>query len=131
LGVNVLVIGSGGREHALCWKLSMSTGVDRLYCVPGNGGISDIAECHDINVGDTAGLLEFTKKMKIDLVVVGPENPLAGGIVDTFEAKGIPIFGPVARGAAIEASKIFSKELMRASFVPTAPFEVFDAHRTP
>ena len=127
--MNVLVIGSGGREHALCWKLSTSTGVDKLYCVPGNGGISDIAECHDINVGDTAGLLEFTKRMKVDLVVVGPENPLAGGIVDAFEAKGIPIFGPVARGAAIEASKIFSKELMRDSSVPTAPFQVFDDHK--
>lgn len=126
--MNVLVIGSGGREHALCWKLSMSAGVDRLFCVPGNGGISDIAECHAIDVGDTAGLLEFTKRMKVDLVVVGPEIPLAGGIVDAFEAKGVPIFGPVARGAAIEASKIFSKELMRASSVPTAPFEVFDEH---
>jgi len=126
--VNVLVIGSGGREHALCWKLSRSAGVDRLHCIPGNGGIADLAECRDISVGDTAGLLEFTKKMKIDLVVVGPENPLAGGIVDAFEAKGIPIFGPVARGAAIEASKIFSKELMRDSSIPTAHFQIFDEH---
>ncbi len=126
--MNVLVIGSGGREHAICWKLSRSNDVDRLYCIPGNGGISAIAECHDLNVGDTEALIQFTRNMKIDLVVVGPENPLAGGIVDVFEEKGIPIFGPVARGAAIEASKIFSKELMRASSVPTAPFQVFDDH---
>jgi len=128
LVVNVLVIGSGGREHAICWKLSRSDDVDRLYCIPGNGGISDIAECHDLNVADTAGLIDFTEKMKVDLVVVGPEIPLAAGIVDVFEKKGIPIFGPVARGAAIEASKIFSKELMKASGVPTAPFQIFDDH---
>lgn len=127
--MNVLVIGSGGREHALCWKLSRSDGVDRLYCIPGNGGIADLAECHDINPGDTESLIAFTRRMKVDLVVVGPENPLAGGIVDAFEAKGIPIFGPVARGAAIEASKIFSKELMRDSSVPTAPFQVFNDHK--
>ncbi|HBL23161.1 MAG TPA: phosphoribosylamine--glycine ligase [Deltaproteobacteria bacterium] len=126
--MNVLVIGSGGREHAICWKLSRSNDVDRLYCIPGNGGISDVAECHDLNVADTAGLIDFTEKMKVDLVVVGPEIPLAAGIVDAFEKKGIPIFGPVARGAAIEASKIFSKELMKASGVPTAPFQVFDDH---
>lgn len=127
--MNVLVIGSGGREHALCWKLSRSAGVDRLYCIPGNGGIADLAECHDINPGDTESLIAFTRRMKVDLVVVGPENPLADGIVDAFEAKGIPIFGPVARGAAIEASKIFSKELMRDSSVPTAPFQVFNDHK--
>jgi len=126
--MNVLVIGSGGREHALVWKLSQSKGVERLFCIPGNGGISDIAECHDVNVSDTAGLIDFTKKMKVDLVVVGPENPLAGGIVDAFEEKGIPIFGPVARGANIEASKIFSKELMKANGVPTASFRVFYDH---
>ncbi|HOW55426.1 MAG TPA: phosphoribosylamine--glycine ligase [Syntrophorhabdaceae bacterium] len=124
--MNVLIIGSGGREHALAWKLSQSKDVDRLFCVPGNGGISDVAECHDLNVSDTAGLIDFVRRMKIDLVVVGPENPLAGGIVDAFEEKGIPIFGPVARGANIEASKIFSKELMKASGVPTAPFQIFD-----
>lgn len=124
--MNVLIIGSGGREHALAWKLSQSKDADRLFCVPGNGGISDVAECHDLNVSDTAGLIDFAKRMKVDLVVVGPENPLAGGIVDAFEEKGIPIFGPVARGANIEASKIFSKELMKASGVPTAPFKIFD-----
>lgn len=124
--MNVLIIGSGGREHALAWKLSQSKDADRLFCVPGNGGISDVAECHDLNVSDTEGLIDFARRMKIDLVVVGPENPLAGGIVDAFEEKGIPIFGPVARGANIEASKIFSKELMKASGVPTAPFQIFD-----
>ncbi len=124
--MNVLVIGSGGREHALCWKLAQSKDIKKLYCTPGNGGISDIAECHDIEAADISSLLDFTRNMKIDLVVVGPENPLAAGIVDVFQKKGVPIFGPIARGAAIEASKIFSKELMKESSVPTAPFQVFD-----
>jgi phosphoribosylamine---glycine ligase len=124
--VNVLVIGSGGREHALCWKIAQSRDIDKLYCTPGNGGISDVAECHDIQAADISGLMDFTRNMKIDLVVVGPENPLAAGIVDSFQKSGIPIFGPVARGAAIEASKIFSKELMRESSVPTAPFQIFE-----
>ncbi len=124
--MNVLVIGSGGREHAICWKLAQSKDIKKLYCTPGNGGIEDVAECHDINAADISGLIDFAGNMKIDLVVVGPENPLAAGIVDTFQQKGIPIFGPVARGAAIEASKIFSKELMKEYSVPTAPFEVFD-----
>jgi phosphoribosylamine--glycine ligase len=124
--VNVLVIGSGGREHALCWKIAQSKDINKLYCTPGNGGISDVAECHDVSATDISGLIDFARNMKIDLVVVGPENPLAAGIVDALQKKGIPIFGPVARGAAIEASKIFSKELMKESSVPTAPFEVFD-----
>lgn len=124
--MNVLVIGSGGREHALCWKIAQSKDLNKLYCAPGNGGISDVAECHDINATDVSGLIDFSRNMKIDLVVVGPENPLAAGIVDAFQVKGVPIFGPVARGAAIEASKIFSKELMKESSVPTAPFQVFD-----
>lgn len=126
--MNILVIGSGGREHAIVWKLSQSKDADRLYCIPGNGGISGLAECHDMDTGDTEGLLGFVRKMKVDLVVVGPENPLAGGIVDEFERKGIPIFGPVANGARIEASKIFSKELMEESGVLTAPFRVFNDH---
>jgi len=124
--VNVLVIGSGGREHALCWKIAQSKDIKRLYCTPGNGGISDVAECRDISATDIPGLLDFSRNMKIDLVVVGPENPLAAGIVDAFQKKGIPIFGPVAEGAQIEASKIFSKELMKESSVPTAPFRVFE-----
>lgn len=124
--MNVLVIGSGGREHALCWKLAQSKDIGKLYCTPGNGGISDVAECHDITATDISGLMDFARNMKVDLVVVGPENPLAAGIVDAFQKKGMPIFGPVARGAAIEASKIFSKELMKESSVPTAPFEVFE-----
>ena len=126
--MNVLVIGSGGREHALCWKIAQSKDIGKLYCTPGNGGISDVAECHDINATDIPGLIDFSRNMKVDLVVVGPENPLAAGIVDVFQKKGVPIFGPVASGAAIEASKIFSKELMRESSIPTAPFEVFDRY---
>lgn len=126
--MNVLVIGSGGREHAIVWKLSQSKDMDHLFCIPGNGGIADIAECHDINTGDMEGLYNFTKRMGVDLVIVGPENPLAAGIVDFFEQKRVPIFGPVANGARIEASKIFSKELMKESGVATAPFIVFDDH---
>jgi phosphoribosylamine---glycine ligase len=126
--VNVLVIGSGGREHALCWKIAQSKDINKIYCTPGNGGISDVAECHDINATDISGLIDFSRNMKIDLVVVGPENALAAGIVDAFQKKGVPIFGPLARGAAIEASKIFSKELMRESSIPTAPFQVFDSY---
>ena len=123
--MKVLVVGSGGREHALVWKLSRSPHVDTLWCAPGNGGISDIAECIAIDVNDIDGLIRFAREQKADLVVVGPENPLAAGIVDRFEEAGIPVFGPRMDGALIEASKIFSKELMAGSNVPTAPFKAF------
>lgn len=123
--MNILVIGSGAREHALVWKISQSPMVTEIFCAPGNGGISDIARCVDISVNDTAGLLGFARQEKVGLVVVGPENPLAGGIVDEFESNGIPIFGPSMNGARIEGSKIFSKELMEAYGIPTAPFRTF------
>ncbi|HOS60226.1 MAG TPA: phosphoribosylamine--glycine ligase family protein, partial [Syntrophorhabdaceae bacterium] len=92
--MKVLVIGGGGREHALVWKLSESKDVETIFCIPGNGGISEIATCVDMNISDIDGLITFTKKEKIELVVVGPENPLASGIVDAYEKSGIPIFGP-------------------------------------
>ncbi len=124
--MRVLVVGGGGREHALVWKLSQSPGMEDLFCAPGNGGISDIATCVELQATDVEGLIAFAKKERIDFVVVGPENPLAAGIVDAFESKGIPIFGPRAAGARIETSKIFSKQLMERHAIPTAPFRIFD-----
>jgi phosphoribosylamine---glycine ligase len=123
--MKVLVIGSGAREHALVWKIARSDMVSAIFCAPGNGGISDLADCIDIPVNDTDGLLRFARQERIGLVVVGPENPLAAGIVDTFQKEDIPIFGPSRKGARIEGSKIFAKELMEANGIPTAPFRVF------
>jgi len=123
--MKVLVIGSGGREHALVWKLSQSKDISHIYAIPGNGGISDIAECVEIDTGTIENFIEFSQKKGIDLVVVGPENYLARGIVDAFEDRGIPIFGPRSNGALIEASKIFAKELMFQYNVPTASFRSF------
>jgi phosphoribosylamine--glycine ligase len=123
--MNILVIGSGGREHALIWKLSQSKNVKNIYAIPGNGGIADIAECIEMDQGNIDELIKFAKNKSIDLVVIGPENALAQGIVDAFEERGIPIFGPKKKGSLIEASKIFSKELMDQHKIPTAPFRVF------
>ena len=123
--MQVLVIGSGGREHTLVWKLAQSHKVKKIYCAPGNGGISRHAELVDIKAEDIEGLLKFTKDKKIDLVVVGPERPLALGIVDIFTAEGIKIFGPTKELAKMESSKAFSKELMKKFGVPTADFKIF------
>ncbi|MCX7966685.1 MAG: phosphoribosylamine--glycine ligase [Syntrophorhabdaceae bacterium] len=123
--MNVVVIGSGGREHAIVWKLSQSKKIGNIFCIPGNGGIEDIAACYDIKVNDFEGLISFSKKNNVDLVVVGPENPLADGIVDAFTEAGIPIFGPTKNAARIEASKIFAKELMKKYGVPTGDFKTF------
>lgn len=123
--MKVLIIGGGGREHALAWKISQSKSVKSIYCIPGNGGISDFADCVDISHQDFEGLVRFTKQEHIDLVVVGPENPLALGIVDYFEENNIPIFGPRRIGARIEASKVFAKKLMEKYHVPTASFHIF------
>ena len=124
--MRILVTGSGGREHALCWKIAQSRLCDKLYCAPGNGGISETAELVDIKADDIAGLLNFAKENKIDLTVVGPETPLVLGIVDEFEEEGLKIFGPRKSCALIEGSKVFSKELMKRRGVPTADFKVFD-----
>ena len=123
--MKVLVIGGGGREHALVWRLSQSKRVNTIFCIPGNGGIAEMATCVDMNVSDTDGLISFSKKEKIELVIVGPENPLASGIVDSFEKEGIPIFGPRQKGALIETSKVFTKELLDKYRIPTAPFKIF------
>jgi phosphoribosylamine--glycine ligase len=124
--MRVLVVGSGGREHALAWKIRQSTLVDKVYCAPGNGGISKMAECIDVKPDDITGLIGFATRNKIDLTVVGPEAPLANGIVDRFCVNGLRVFGPSKAAARIEASKIFMKELMRKYSIPTADFEVFD-----
>ncbi|MCK9555342.1 phosphoribosylamine--glycine ligase [bacterium] len=124
--MKVLVVGSGGREHALVWKLSKSNSVSGIYCAPGNGGISALADCIDIAANDIEGLLAFAKKEKIDFTVVGPEAPLVSGIVDIFEKEGLHIFGPVSQGAKLEGSKAFSKIFMRKHGIPTAEFQIFD-----
>src|SRR5579875_3694379 len=112
------VLGSGGREHALVWAIAASPLVDRLYCAPGNAGIAEEAECVAIAADDSAGLVDFCRRARIDFVVVGPEQPLVAGLVDALEAAGIPAFGPSAAAAALEASKGFAKDLCTARGVP-------------
>jgi phosphoribosylamine--glycine ligase len=123
--MNILVIGSGGREHALVWKINQSSKVEKVYVAPGNAGTYAIAENVDIKADDLEGLLAFAKKKSIDLTVVGPEVPLSLGIVDLFEENGLKIFGPNKASAKIEASKSFAKELMKKYNIPTAKYEVF------
>lgn len=124
--MRILVIGSGGREHALIWKIAQSKLADKVFCAPGNGGIAQSAECVDIKPEDTQGLINFSRKEKIDLTVVGPEGPLAGGIVDEFQNQGLAVFGPSKSASRLEASKVFAKELMARYNIPTAAFKIFD-----
>ena len=124
--MKVLVIGGGGREHAICWKLSKSPKVDELYCAPVNAGIAEVAKCVDIGVMDFEKMADFAKKEAFDLVVVGPDDPLAGGIVDVLEEKGLRVFGPRKNAAILEGSKAFSKDLMKKYGIPTAAYETFD-----
>ena len=124
--MKVLVIGGGGREPAICWKLSKSPKVDELYCAPGNAGIAEVAKCVDIGVMDFEKMADFAKKEAFDLVVVGPDDPLAGGIVDVLEEKGLRVFGPRKNAAILEGSKAFSKDLMKKYGIPTAAYETFD-----
>lgn len=124
--MQVLVIGGGGREHTLVWKLAQSKSVTKIYAAPGNPGMKDLAECVDLDIADLDGLADWADKHDIDLTVVGPEAPLVAGIVDVFKARGLTIFGPSAKAAEIEGSKIFSKELMEKYGVPTAFFKVCD-----
>ncbi|MDE6471463.1 MAG: phosphoribosylamine--glycine ligase [Clostridia bacterium] len=127
--MNVLVIGSGGREHTICWSLAKSPKVDKIYCLPGNGGISQIAECVPISVMDFDAIVDFVDSHKdIELTVVAPDDPLAGGLVDRLEEKGHRAFGPRANSAIIEASKGFSKYLMKKYGIPTANYEEFDSY---
>jgi phosphoribosylamine--glycine ligase len=117
--MRILVIGSGGREHALVWKIAQSKLADKIFCAPGNGGISQQAQCIDIKAEDIEGLLDFAKREKIDLTVVGPEAPLAKGIVDEFINYKLRIFGPAKLAAQLEASKVFAKELMAKRILGT------------
>lgn len=124
--MKVMIIGSGGREHALAWKIRQSPLVDKLYCAPGNGGIASLAECVPIKAMDIEGVVSFAKKEKIDLVMVAPDDPLAAGMVDALQDAGIRAFGPVKAAAIIESSKSFSKDLMKKYNIPTADYEIFD-----
>ncbi len=123
--MKTLVIGGGGREHALVWKLTQSPDVDRIFCTPGNEGTGQIAENVAIPASDLPGLARFAKENKVDLTVVGPDDPLAAGIVDLFVAENLRAFGPTKSAARIESSKIFAKELMRAQNIPTAKASTF------
>jgi phosphoribosylamine--glycine ligase len=125
--MNVLVVGSGGREHAIVWKLHQSPSVEKLYCAPGNGGIATQAELVPIRADDLEGLLRFARNKRIDLTVVGPEQPLVAGIVDLFEAERLTIFGPTKSAARLEGSKVFAKEFMRRHGIPTARYRSFAA----
>jgi phosphoribosylamine--glycine ligase len=123
--MNILVVGSGGREHAIIWKLKQSSLVSKIYAAPGNAGIALIAETVDIKADNINGLADFAQKYNIDLTVVGPELPLTLGIVDEFNQRGLRIFGPTQTAAEIEGSKAFAKEFMRKYHIPTAPFQIF------
>ncbi|MEO0088544.1 MAG: phosphoribosylamine--glycine ligase [candidate division WOR-3 bacterium] len=124
--MKVLVVGGGGREHALVWKLKQSPLIKEIYCAPGNGGISEIAEIVNISSEDLTGILNFCQEKRIDLVVVGPEMPLSLGITDLLEENNIKVFGPNKKASLLEASKIFAKEFMKKYGIPTADFAVFD-----
>ncbi len=126
--MKVLVIGSGGREHAIVWKLSQSRSVDKIYCCPGNAGISGLAECINVKQDDFRALLDLVKYEWIDLTIVGPEDPLSKGIVDLFEKEGRKILGPTKAAAQLESSKVFSKDLMKSYGIPTAEYRVFTSY---
>lgn len=124
--MKVLIIGGGGREHAIAWKMAKSPKVEKLYCAPGNAGIAETAECVDIGVMEFERQVSFAREHEIDLVIVGPDDPLAAGAVDAFEAAGIRAFGPRKNAAILEGSKAFSKDLMKKYHIPTAAYENFD-----
>jgi len=123
--MKVLIVGSGGREHAIAWKVAQSPKVDKIYCAPGNAGISEVAECVNIGAMEFDKLTAFAKEENIDLTVIGMDEPLVGGIVDAFEAEGLKVFGPCKNAAILEGSKAFSKDLMKKYHIPTAEYETF------
>src|SRR5579862_8397240 len=123
--MRVLVVGSGGREHALCWAIAGSPLCDALFCAPGNPGIAEEAQCVPLAVSDLDGILAFCKRERIDFVVVGPEAPLVAGLVDRLEAAGVAAFGPTAAAAALEGSKGFTKDLCAKYDIPTAAYRRF------
>lgn len=124
--MDILVVGGGGREHAIVWSLSKSPRAGKIYCAPGNAGIAQLAECVPIGVFEFDRLVAFAKEREVGLVVIGPDDPLAGGIVDAFEAAGIPVFGPRRNAAEIEGSKTFMKDLLHKYNIPTAAYRKFD-----
>ncbi len=124
--MKVLIVGSGGREHAIAWKVAQSPKVDKIYCAPGNAGIAEFAECVSIGAMEFDKLAAFAKEKEIDLTVIGMDDPLVGGIVDVFEAEGLRVFGPRKNAAILEGSKAFSKDLMKKYNIPTAAYETFN-----
>ena len=124
--MKVLIVGSGGREHAIAASVAKSSRVDQIYCAPGNAGIGRIAECVPIGAMEFEKLTAFAKEMAIDFTIIGMDDPLAGGIVDAFEAEGLKVFGPRKNAAILEGSKAFSKDLMKKYGIPTAAYETFD-----
>ena len=127
--MKVLIVGSGGREHAIAWKVAQSPKVDKIYCAPGNAGIAEYAECVPISAMEFDKLAAFAKEHEVDLTVIGMDDPLVGGIVDVFEAQGLRVFGPRKNAAILEGSKAFSKDLMKKYNIPTAAYETFtDPH---
>ena len=124
--MKILVVGSGGREHALCWKIAQSKKVNKIYCAPGNAGVAEVAECVAIGAMEFEKLADFAQEKEIDLTVIGMDDPLVGGIVDVFEERGLRIFGPRKNAAILEGSKAFSKDLMKKYNIPTAAYENFD-----
>ena len=111
--MKVLIVGSGGREHAIAWSVSKSPKVDKIYCAPGNAGIAELAECVDIGAMEFEKLADFAQEKAIDLTIIGMDDPLVGGVVDVFEARGLKVFGPRKNAAILEGSKAFSKDLMK------------------
>lgn len=124
--MKILVVGSGGREHTLCWKIAQSKKVDKIYCAPGNAGVAEVAECVAIGAMEFEKLADFAQEKEIDLTVIGMDDPLVGGVVDVFEERGLRIFGPRKNAAILEGSKAFSKDLMKKYNIPTAAYENFD-----
>ena len=127
--MKILIVGSGGREHAIAWKVSQSPLAEKIYCAPGNAGIAEVAECVDIGAMEFDKLASFAKEKAIDLTIIGMDDPLVGGIVDVFEAQGLRVFGPRKNAAILEGSKAFSKDLMKKYHIPTAAYETFDDPR--
>ncbi len=125
--MKVLIVGGGGREHAIAWKVAQSPKVEKLYCAPGNAGIAEVAECVDIGVMEFDRLVTFARENTVDLTIVAPDDPLAAGAVDAFEAAGLRAFGPRKNAAILEGSKAFSKDLMKKYGIPTASYETFDS----
>ena len=123
--MKILVVGGGGRERTSCWKLAQSPKAEKIYCAPGNAGISEVAECVPIGAMEFEKLADFAEQNGIGLTVVGMDDPLIGGIVDVFEERGLRVFGPRKNAAVIEGSKAFSKELMKKYNIPTAQYETF------